>query len=103
MRQGLSDLLAKSGDIPFLTVHHVEVAPDYSTASVRYSLLDESPAGLERAEEYFRENSAAIRHRLAARLQMRSTPRLDFVYASEMRQAERIDRLVGRIAQAPRE
>ncbi len=94
MRQSLCDLLGKDGEIPFLTIHHVEVAGDYSMATVRYSLLDESPDNLERTAEYFLSNSDQIRGRMASGLQMRSTPKLEFVYAHEMRHAERISHLL---------
>lgn len=99
MRQALCDLLARSNDVPFLTLHHVEIAADYSAAKVYYSLLVETPSGLEKAEDYLRDNAPAIRHRLAAHLQMRSTPRLDFVYARGLREAERIDRVVRTIGE----
>jgi len=99
IRQSLCLILARSAEIPLLTLHEVDVASDYSTATVYYSLLDENPDSLQRAKDYFEENAREIRREVASGLQLRSTPKMEFRYAEELRRAEDMDRLVGRMGE----
>lgn len=75
----------------FISILRVETAADLRNATVRYSVLGEGRAevkkGLRSAEGY-------IRCELAARLNLRSTPELCFVYDDSIEHGAHIAKLL---------
>ena len=82
VRDSLSRLLRDDVSDPrvgMLSLTHVEVAPDLSTAIVHWSPLAESGAeAAERAGQGLASAAAFLRRRLAAELSLRRTPELIF-------------------------
>ncbi|MEW5913643.1 MAG: 30S ribosome-binding factor RbfA [Thermodesulfobacteriota bacterium] len=91
----LGELLLKKVRDPrvgMVSLTGVDVSPDLSQAKVYYSLLDqerraEAQAGLEAAAGF-------LRRELAARLNLKSMPRLIPVYDHSLARGERMDQLL---------
>ncbi len=79
--------------IGFITITGVKVSPDLRVAKVFYSMLGtdqqrgESQKGLEAAKGY-------IRREVAARVQLRVSPEIYFVFDKSIVEGDKIDRLL---------
>lgn len=84
-------------DPRFATVNvvTVDLAPDYSNAKIFVTLLDEK----EKASIMTALNKAAgfFRSHLARSIQIRSTPKLTFIFDEQLRKAEYLSRLIDSI------
>ena len=100
LRAELSDLLQREMRDPrvgFVTITHVRVSPDLSTARVYVSSLGDEAAQ--------RDSLAALRHAagflrtmLGGRIRLRTVPKLDFRLDSSMAEAEQVQRALLRLA-----
>ena len=91
----LGDLLLKKVKDPrvgMVSVTAVDVAPDLSQAKVYFSLLDESRR--QEAQAGLKAAAGFLRGQLAARLNLKSMPRLIPVYDDSLVQGARMDQLV---------
>lgn len=77
-----------------LTVTAVDVASDLSHARVRVSSLDDEDAPLQQAVSALNHAAGKLRHELGARLHIRYVPQLAFEADMQMREADRINRLL---------
>ena len=76
----------------FLTVSHVEPAADLKTAKVYYSVLG-SDVDINLTQTVINASRGHIQKLLARRLQMRSTPVLNFIYDDGSRLAAKISEI----------
>jgi ribosome-binding factor A len=100
IRDELADLLARETSDPLLSgvisITGVETAPDLKISRIFVSVLgsekeaEETVARLRRAASFFRRE-------LAARLNLRHTPELDFRFDRSIAEGARIDQLLREI------
>lgn len=77
-----------------ITITGVEVTPDYSMAKVFITIFDETKIAL--ALETLRGAAKDLRHTLAKNLNLRTTPRLSFVYDESIVYGQKIDALLNK-------
>ncbi|MBR4799061.1 MAG: 30S ribosome-binding factor RbfA [Clostridia bacterium] len=77
----------------FVSISGAEVAPDLSTAKVFYSVLGES----EGVDKGIASANGFIRSELAKRLNLRVTPKLNFVRSTSIEEAMKINRILKEI------
>jgi ribosome-binding factor A len=97
IQAALGDLIAqgrlRDPRIGFITITGVKVSPDLRVAKVYYSMLgsdqerEETQAGLDAAKGY-------VRREVTARVKLRVSPEVFFVFDSSVAQGDRIDRLL---------
>ncbi|MGI9306402.1 MAG: ribosome-binding factor A [Gammaproteobacteria bacterium] len=93
VRRGLSPIL--SADRAAVTVRHIELNGDYSVARVYYSLLAGDAGEMQ---ESLSQRAPLYRRRLAAEINMRATPRLEFVPDTGGRAADDMEKFLDSIA-----
>jgi len=82
----------EAGELPFVSVTGVRVAPDFSFARVFVSLLDEQKA--PEAIAALNEQAKHLRHLLAGEVRLRVTPELKFVHDDSIARGSRISLLI---------
>ena len=98
----VADLLRREIKHPALTdvmisITHVEVSPDMSTARIHFSVMDTPEAQREVLEALVR--SEPFFHRsLVKRLHMRQIPRLHFIADHSIAEADRMTALMREVA-----
>lgn len=99
IKEEIGDLLGRRAHDPrlhWVTVTDVQVTPDLAIARVYYAVIGEEAeqeqarVGLEHARGY-------LRRELAARLQLRIVPQLEFLRDEALEYGRRIDALIDRI------
>jgi ribosome-binding factor A len=75
-----------------ITITGVEVNPDYSMAKIFIRVFDEAKSEL--ALEILRNNAKELRHALAKNLNLRTTPRLNFLYDTSISYGQKLDELI---------
>lgn len=78
-----------------VTITGVDVSPDLSQAKVFFSLLDESKA--PEAVAGFQAAAPYLRRELAARLQIKTTPRLIPIYDDSMARGADMNELIRKV------
>lgn len=74
----------------FISVTQVHVSKDLSYAKVWVSSVDK----LEEIVKYCRQNSSLIKKNLAAKIQLRKIPSLNFVADNTENEADKIEKLI---------
>jgi ribosome-binding factor A len=77
----LSDLMIKKVKDPrleLISITHVDVSPDLKQAKIYYSMMSETKP--EQAQAGFKKACSFLRHELATRLHLKTTPRLEPIY-----------------------
>ncbi len=103
IRLELSQLLLRRVKDPRLkevTITEVRVSPDLRQAKVFYSLLDTTR--VDETQRGFEKASPFLRRELAARLQMKVTPRLVPVYDDSLARGADLEALIRRVRAADR-
>jgi ribosome-binding factor A len=99
IRSELASLLAREVHDPgigFVTLTRVQVTPDLQQARVRYTALGDektraaSARALERAAPF-------LRRQLGARLRLRRTPELRFIYDESIAGQDRIEQILNEL------
>jgi ribosome-binding factor A len=104
IRAELASLLAREVHDPgigFITLTRVQVSPDLQQARVMYTTLgdDQARAGSARALE---RAAPFLRRQIGARLRLKRTPELRFVYDESVAGQDRIEQLLNELhAAAP--
>lgn len=78
-----------------ITLTDVEISRDFSSAQVYFSLLTGSKEASQAATALNRA-AAHLRHLLAARVTLRSVPRLHFRFDESLERGDRTDALIAR-------
>ncbi len=98
LREVVAEALGGLSDprVGFVTITHVEAAPDTTSAKVYFTSLNpddraSSLAGLESAR-------GVLQGRVAGALRTKHTPLLHFVYDEQSERAERLTRLIDEVA-----
>src|SRR5688572_20035543 len=103
IRGELATLLARDVHDPgigFITLTRVQLSPDLQTARVMYTVLGDDQAratsgrALQRAAPF-------LRRQIGARLRLKRTPELKFVYDDSIAGQDRIERLLNEIRTNP--
>jgi ribosome-binding factor A len=103
LRAEIADLLARDVHDPgvgFVTLTRVQVSPDLQQARVYYTAFGDetsrrsSARALERAAPF-------LRRQIGARLRLKRTPELRFVYDEAIAGQDRIEQLLGEIHAGP--
>ena len=77
-----------------MSITHVKLPPDFSIATIYFSLSDITPAAIKEAEQAFQKASGFFRVNLSKKTELRHTPKLVFRYDKAGIEAERISRLL---------
>ena len=85
--------LLRDPRIGFVTVTGVSVSPDLSQARVRISVLDE-PEQQKKAMEGLIHAESFIRTVLSKKLELKVTPRIEFVFDASIETADEISQLI---------
>lgn len=90
-------LLRKVKDprVAMISVTAVDVSPDLSQAKVYFSLLDQGRR--EQAEEGLKAAAGYLRRELAARLHLKTMPRLIPVYDASLAQGAHLEQLLRQV------
>jgi len=75
-----------------ITITAVDVAPDLSKANVFFSLFDD--VDVVAATKTLREEAKFFRKTLARTLNLRLTPRLDFIYDESIKHGSKLSKLI---------
>jgi ribosome-binding factor A len=82
--------------IGFVTFTHVDIAPDFRTAKVFYSILNPK-IDLKKADIEINQRRKAFKKFMSPELTIKHTPDLKFHYDPSMEYGEKIDRLLHNI------
>ena len=85
----------KDEDIKFVTITGVETTSDLSYAKVYFTVLDDSKK--ESTLEALNGAASFIRGKLSARVDVRHTPELKFIYDDSIEYGEHIEDIIDRI------
>jgi ribosome-binding factor A len=88
-------------DLPMVSLTRVWLAKDLRLARVYYLPLGGGDVNLPRIQEFLSGKSRWLRGRLADRLQLRFTPRLEFYLDDELEEAVRITNLLNNLDISP--
>lgn len=95
IKQEIAKLLIKEVRDPrfaFVTVTEVEVSKDYSHAKIFVTVLDEFK--IEETIKALNKASGFFRYQLAHLVNMRTTPKLYFVYDESVARGQRVSKLL---------
>ena len=79
-----------------ITISEVEISPDLKEARVYITILG-SNTSTEKTVQSLNDAAGLLRHHLAQRLTLRTTPRLQFVYDSSLETGNRLLALIDSI------
>jgi ribosome-binding factor A len=103
LRAEIADLLARDIHDPgvgFVTLTRVHVSPDLQLARVHYTALGDERARRETARALDRA-APYLRRQIGARLRLKRTPQLRFVYDDAIAGQDRIEQLLAEIHAGP--
>lgn len=103
IQRELAELLQKGLKDPrvgWITLTGVEVTRDYSFAKIYYTVMDEKTR--EVTAEALSHAAGYLRGELGRRLQIFTTPQLNFVYDESIERGVRMSRLIDQVAEADR-
>ncbi len=95
----LSQLLVtkvKDPRLGFVTVTHVDIAPDLKNAFVYYSVLGDEKAR-ESSQEALEKARGFLQRQIADAIKLRYTPKLDFRLDSSLERGMEIDRVLRKL------
>ncbi len=75
-----------------VSVTHVELSPDYSTAKVFWDTFDAGKRG--DAKDAIEATSGRMRKLLASKMEVRHTPEINFIYNSQYEDESKISKLL---------
>lgn len=104
IQRELAELLQKGLKDPragWITLTSVEVTRDYSMAKVYYTVMDEKTR--EVTAEALQHAAGYLRGELGRRLQIFTTPQLQFVYDESIERGVRMSRLIDEVSGQDRE
>lgn len=99
IRQAICDIIQKEIKDPhigFVTITEVRITPDLQLAKVYFTVLGDEKQNKE-SHEALTRSSGFIRKQLAARLNMRHTPALDFRQDKSINYNSKIDEIFKKI------
>ena len=99
IRSELATLLAREVHDPgigFVTLTRVQVAPDLGSARVLYTALGDDAARV-RSRQALERAAPFLRRQIGARLRLKRTPELRFVYDDSIAGQDRIEQLLNEI------
>jgi ribosome-binding factor A len=99
IRSELASLLAREVHDPgigFVTLTRVQVTPDLQQARVRYTALGDDKARAATARALDRA-APFLRRQLGARLRLRRTPELRFIYDESIAGQDRIEQILNEL------
>ncbi len=79
--------------LQFLSITSVDLSSDLSYAKIFYSSVEEK-FNLTKTKEALAKASGFFRKRLAAEIDLRITPKLQFIYDSSLREGQRMSILI---------
>jgi ribosome-binding factor A len=96
IRKVVTEKLTREGSLipkSLVTINRVDVAPDFSTAKIFYSVfggeVDEKEASL-----IMKEHCSEFRFEISQKLNLRRTPRVEFCFDKNTEHAFKIDKLL---------
>ena len=105
LKREISELILKElGDprLQFITITDVNVSPDIKLARVYYSVLGSEWEKKEDAV-LLEKVAVVVRRLLARRLNMRTTPRISFIFDSSIERGARIEKILDTLPDKERE
>ena len=99
LRSELAGLLAREVHDPgigFVTITRVHVSPDLGSARVLYTALGDERARAE-SDKALRRAAPFLRRQIGARLRLKRTPELRFIYDESIAGQDRIERLLSEL------
>jgi ribosome-binding factor A len=84
----------------FMSITFVDISKDLSVAHVGFSVLDDSPQGIQSAQAGLNSASGRIRHLIAERVEIRHIPEIRFVYDNSIAYGMKMDRQLDEIRRA---
>jgi ribosome-binding factor A len=99
IRAELATLLVREVHDPgigFVTLTRVQISPDLQTARVMYTALGDEKARADSARALGRA-APFLRRQIGARLRLRRTPELRFVYHDSIAGQDRIEQILGEL------
>ena len=85
----------KNQELKFVTITGVDITNDLSLARVYYTVLNEDKKEL--IEKSLLKAASFIRTKLAARVNIRHTPELKFIYDDSIEYGEHIEKIIEKI------
>jgi ribosome-binding factor A len=76
------------------TITGVDLAPDFGSVTVFFTLLDATPNAIKIAEKTFEKANGYFRVQLSQLTELRYTPKITFKYDTSVMHAEHISRLL---------
>ncbi len=102
VKRAISEVLHQEMQDPrlqFVSVTYVQVAPDLQVARVGFSVLG-SGERVKEAEVALVRVSGIVRRRLGEKVNLRHTPRVDFVYDPSIEYSARVEQTLNEIKKA---
>ena len=78
----------------FVTILNVDVSKDLQHARVRFSTLTDNPKEIESTTDALNHMSGYVRKLLGARIDMRYTPEIQFIFDKSVQHAALIDQKI---------
>lgn len=103
IRREVADILSREVKDPrlaFITITQVSVTKDLKNARVFFTAMREGHE-LEALCEGLQRAAGFVQWKLGARLQLRNTPRISFVYDTSVAQGIRMNRILTTLEQKP--
>lgn len=76
------------------TITGVDLAPDFGSVTIFFTMLDASPEAIKATEKAFARANGFFRLQLSQLTELRYTPKITFKYDASVMQAEHISRLL---------
>ena len=99
LRSELAELLAREVHDPgigFVTITRVQVSPDLGSARVLYTALGDDRARAD-SDKALQRAAPFLRRQIGARLRLKRTPELRFIYDESIAGQDRIERLLSEL------
>lgn len=82
-----------------ITVSEVKVSKDMAIAQIYITMLDDDQKTIDEIIGILNEKVVDLRHELAQSVNMRTTPRLRFVYDTSAKHSQRLASLISSVSQ----
>ena len=97
IQRDLSDIIfseLKDPNVGMVTITEVKVTPDYATARVYVTMLDDNPETVQKTLDSLQRASGFIRMQLGKRLHIHTLPQLTFIYDNSIAEGIALSHLI---------
>jgi ribosome-binding factor A len=101
IKRELAQILLRMAQQPIfkrITIVGVEVSPDLAVAKVFFSVFDE--LDIDAALHALKDSAGTLRYALAKSLNLRNTPRLNFIYDATIKYGQKLSLLIDEAIEA---